>query len=109
MTKKPPIYDINDVHEVANKGNVNLERNAAKDSKNLGYTDVDVCKCMATLSQNDYFKSIVKPNSIKSGPDLVSDVYKINYKLNDEQEDALYIKFRLSAKNHMFIGSFKGQ
>ena len=107
MSKEPPKYSLSDARKAAQKGNVYLDRNAKKDSANLGYSQEDICKCMASLQESDFHKSIDYGPDERTGARIVCDVYKMRFRVNDSRIDDLYIKFRLAAKSHLWIASFK--
>jgi len=88
---------------------VNLEYEADKSRNNLGYDIEEVAACIRSLTSDEFIKRRTYANEPgKIVKELRYDVYKTKYKPSWASEvDYLYVKFRLTAGPHIWIGSFK--
>ena len=102
-----PQYDLKLIVRIAKSGKFYMERRAANSSRNYGYFDEEVGKCISSFQGSNYYKTISYPNDKGSRKDLVYDVYKINCPNADKDQLDLYIKLRVSSGDSLLVGSFK--
>lgn len=105
MDVNGPQYDLCELCVVARKGNVILEKRAARDSLNINFYEEEVADCLCSISPLDYYKSI--QYTLENGKDIVFDVYKLTCKNSQQVLNEVYIKVRVVSGNWIFIGSFK--
>ena len=84
-----------------------MDRRAERDSQNHGYFECERIDCICRLTLADYRKTLTYPPEVPGGRALTYDVYKARCRSSEGIEDFLYIKLRVSAKNWLYIGSFK--
>ncbi|HDZ79352.1 MAG TPA: hypothetical protein ENH39_08635 [Gammaproteobacteria bacterium] len=105
MDVSGPQYDLKLIYGIVRKGNIVLERNADRDSKNICFFEDEVAKCLCRISPSDYYKSKTYP--LENGKDIVFDIYKLECENSQQVFNELYIKLRVSSGNWVYIGSFK--
>lgn len=109
MTQKSPKYDLADVRRVANDlRRITLSPKADTDSKALEYSLEDIAACINQLSASDFHRTHAYKNDPGTSiPMLYDDAYITTFQLPDQSKpDELYIKFRLSIGDQLFIDSF---
>jgi len=98
-----PNYLLDDICEAAKKGQLRYAgRKVNNDIRNLGYTGVDVGRCISLLTSKDFRKCLNYENASY-------DVYICDYKKHEESTaDRIYMKLRLltSGEIQVEIGSF---
>ncbi|MCO6413345.1 MAG: type II toxin-antitoxin system MqsR family toxin [Thiogranum sp.] len=105
MSAQTSIYDLADVRRIAQTGNINLERNANRDSRNHMFFDQDIVRCLGMLTPENFYKRLAY--DLGNGKRIEFDVYKIVCPNSNADDIPMYVKLRISANNWIFIGSFK--
>lgn len=101
--KRSPQYRLEDVRALAKAEElIQGSRTVQRDSENLGYGLVDICQCVAGLSEENFLHSIKYASS-----SLWMDVYCIRWPSPEGHVDPLYIKLYLhKASKHVVLNSF---
>ena len=99
-----PRYDLEKVISAASRGDIIYAgRKVARDIANLDYTFNDVITCIKRLELKHYQKTWISEDNT-----ALFDVYLIEYSINKNKKDTIYIKVRLleNDKIFLFLGSF---
>ena len=93
MHPKAPHYPLEDVKDAARKGNFVLRRSAETSSIELGYFENDIKRCLLSLTEKNFDKTIPYEHARYPGQTTECDVYLIDFTHVSERADNLYVKF----------------
>ena len=97
--RNPPTDLLQQIHDLAERGSVTLERRAQIDVENLGYDHCDVCDCLEDITEHDYRQSI----PANFNPEIEFHEFATRFETDD-----LYVKVCVTS-NVLQVYSFKLQ
>lgn len=90
--RQQPVYSLQQIQELSLAGHVDYgSRRVMRDVENLGYTLHDVCRCLASLTDEHYRSSVRYQNT-----QVWLDEYNISFSNTPEYTDDLYIKLKIT-------------
>ena len=100
--RKTPKYPLEEIHRLAKAEKVNYGgRKVQSDITNLNYDLRDVCRCLLSLNACHFKESI---EYVDSG--ICFDVYRVTCRGQEEVDDPLYLKLKVSRDSIVVLGSF---